>query len=77
MEQEKKLNLSPFSAKRNNGGHTCELGVSLTNRLEALEPLSCAVHADRLGLLGAVPAQLQKSKVSQARRSGRSAGGDR
>jgi hypothetical protein len=36
---------------------------ALVNELEAVEPVACAVHADKLGLPGIIPAQLQKSKV--------------
>ena len=36
---------------------------ALVHQLEAVEPVSCAVHADKLGLPGVIPAQLQRSKV--------------
>jgi hypothetical protein len=36
---------------------------ALVNELEAVEPVACAVHADKLGLPAIIPAQLQKSKA--------------
>jgi len=38
---------------------------SLVNQLEALEPVSCAVHADKRGRSGAIPAQLHRSEVAE------------
>jgi hypothetical protein len=38
---------------------------ALVNQLEALEPVSCAVHADKRGRPGVIPAQLQRSEVAK------------
>jgi hypothetical protein len=38
---------------------------ALVNQLEALEPVSCAVHADKRGRPGVIPAQLQRSEVAE------------
>jgi hypothetical protein len=37
--------------------------TALVNQLEAVEPVHCAVHADKRGFPGVIPAQLQRAKV--------------
>ena len=53
---------SEFSCK---GVSTVAEFSALVNRLEAMEPVSCAVHAANRGRPGMIPAQLQRSEAAQ------------